>query len=85
MNNLPKFVERLEQKKRIHDMSAQVLVDVEALENQQVQVVGCCKDNKQLLGYIREGMKNNLEIIKKNIAYLKSKSSTNNTTTTTSS
>lgn len=32
LQNIPKFVERLEQKKKIHDMSAAVLMDIDKLE-----------------------------------------------------
>ena len=35
----------------------------------------CCKENKDLLEHVREGMHANLDVIKTNVEYLKSKSS----------
>ena len=46
MNNIHKFVERLEQKKKIHDLSAKVLVDIESLEDQQIHIIRSTKENK---------------------------------------
>ena len=54
-------------------MSAKVLVDIESLEEQQTQIIRSTKENKQILEYIKDGMQDNLDMIKSNIAYLKAK------------
>lgn len=71
MNNIPKIVEKLEQKKKIHNMCAQVLVDIETLENQQTHILSSCKENHQLLEYVKKGIDANVDIIKSNTEYLK--------------
>ena len=73
MNNIPKFVERLEQKRKIHDLSAKVLIDIDNIEEQQNHIIRATKENKQLLEYMKEGMKDNVETIRKNIEFLKRK------------
>jgi RNase adaptor protein for sRNA GlmZ degradation len=70
---LEKLVERIEQKRRVHDMSAKVAVEIEQLETQQLQMIGSMKENKELLDYIKEGLAANMETIKKNIEHLKRK------------
>ena len=54
-------------------MSAKVLNDIESLEEQQTLIIRSTKENKQLLEYIKEGMKENIDQIKQNIQYLKAK------------
>lgn len=61
MGTINKFVQRLEQKKKIHDMSAKVLIDIESLEEQQTLIVRSTKENKQLLEFIKDGMKENID------------------------
>lgn len=67
------MVERLEQKRRIHDLSARVVMDVERLELQQMQIVGCTKENKELLEMIQDGIRDNMQVIRSNVEFLKSK------------
>lgn len=71
MNNIQNLVERLEQKKKLHDISAKVVVDIEKLEQQQDDIMDSVKENSQLLKYLKESMAGNLQTIKKNIEYLK--------------
>lgn len=54
-------------------MSAQVLVGLEELESQQHHIINSGKDNSIIVDHIKEGMKENLEIIKQNLGYIKSK------------
>ena len=70
---IEKLVERLEQKRRVHDMSAKVVVEIEQLEIQQRQIIGSMKENKELLDYIKDGITANTEVIKRNIEFLKLK------------
>lgn len=47
---IPHFVERLEQKRKVHDMAAHILVGMDKLEKQQqniLQAIG--KDNKEVI------------------------------------
>jgi hypothetical protein len=39
-----------------------------------MQIVGSMRENKELLDYVKKGMLENVETIKKNIAFLKAKS-----------
>lgn len=34
MNNIHSYIERLEQKKKLHDVSAKVVIDIDKLEQQ---------------------------------------------------
>ena len=61
---LEKTVENLEQKKRMHDMSAKIVLDLEAMETQQRQIVGSMKENKELIEYVKRGMQENVETIR---------------------
>jgi hypothetical protein len=71
--SLEKVVERLEQKRRVHDLSAKVLLDIENMETQQMHMIGCTKENKELLYQIRDGIEENVATIKKNVEYLKAR------------
>lgn len=66
-----KYIERLEQKKKLHDMSAKVAIDIQCLEDQQNDIQSCVATNEKLFDYIRGGMNENLSMIKKNLEYLK--------------
>ena len=68
---LERLVERLEQKRRVHDMSAKVVVDLERLQTQQRQIAGSVKEGSELLGMIREGLAANAEAIKRNLEHLR--------------
>ena len=72
--NIPSLVERLEQKRKIHDMSAQILNTIEKLEMQQNNILNsAAKENKQVLEALQKGMKGNSDTIKQNIDHLKGK------------
>jgi len=70
---LERLVERLEQKRRLHDMSAKVVVDLETLQTQQRQIAGSVKEDSELLGMIQEGLAANAEAAKRNIAQIQRK------------
>ena len=71
---IPSIVERLEQKRKIHDMSAQILNTIEKLEAQQQNILNsAAKENKQVLEALQKGMKDNSDTIQSNIAHLKKK------------
>ena len=67
---IEKLVERLEQKRRVHDMSARVVVEIERLEIQQRQIMASVQENKELLSHLREGLQANTDAIKRNLEYL---------------
>ena len=62
LDNLPKLVEKLEQKRKVHEMQAQILLDVNQLESQQKLILDRFKENKDLLTSVSEGMAANLAI-----------------------
>lgn len=57
----------------MHDLSAEVVLDVDRLETQQAQIIGCTVENKELMDYIQSGIRDNVLIIKNNIEFLKKK------------
>ena len=67
------IVKRMEQKRRVHEMSAKVVVEIERMEEQQRQIIGSTRENAELVEYVRKGILENVETIKKNIEYLKKK------------
>jgi len=67
------IVKRMEQKRRVHEMSAKVVVEIERMEEQQRQIIGSTRENAELVEYVRKGIVENVETIKKNIEYLKKK------------
>lgn len=77
MLELDRMVDRLEQKRKLHDVSAKVVLDIQNLEEQQNDILACAETNKKLLEYLRQGMTANVETIRKNIEYLKSKAAQN--------
>lgn len=74
MLGIERFVDRIDQKRRMHDLSAKVVLDVERLETQQAQIIGCTVENKELMEYIQSGIRDNVLIIKNNIEFLKKQS-----------
>ena len=60
LENLPKLVERMEQKRKLHEMCAQVVLDTTQLEAQQDLLISRFRENKELLAEVREGMTENL-------------------------
>lgn len=73
MLGIERFVDRIDQKRRMHDLSAEVVLDVDRLETQQAQIIGCTVENKELMDYIQSGIRDNVLIIKNNIEFLKKK------------
>ena len=73
MLGIERFVDRIDQKRRMHDLSAEVVLDVDRLETQQAQIIGCTVENKELMDYIQSGIRDNFLIIKNNIEFLKKK------------
>ena len=73
MLGIERFVDRIDQKRRMHDLSAKVVLDVDRLETQQAQIIGCTVENKELMDYIQSGIRDNVLIIKNNIEFLKKK------------
>ena len=71
IENLPKMVERMEQKRKLHEMCAQVILDTTQLESQQDLLMGRFRENKELLEEVKEGMTDNLRLAKANITFLK--------------
>lgn len=72
LENLPKTVERLEQKRKLHESCAQVMLEVKMLEKQQQLILERFKDNGELVEEVRQGMEHNLAVAKKNIALITS-------------
>ena len=72
LDNIPKTVERLEQKKKLHEMCAQVMLDVKRLESQQKLILSRFKENSEILTEVKEGMETNLKVAKANVEMLKS-------------
>lgn len=71
---LPNIVDRIEQKSKVHDMAAKILLSIENMEQQQQNILkSAAVENKEVLETLQRGMKENAEIIKRNVAHLKAK------------
>ena len=67
-------VDRLEQKRKVHDMAAHVLINIETLEKQQQAILKLtASENKQVMDMLNKGMAENTEMIKNNLLILKAK------------
>lgn len=71
LENIPKLVERMEQRRKMHEMCSQVILDTTQLESQQELLLARFKENKELLTEVGGGMTDNLRMAKQNIEYLK--------------
>ena len=60
----------MEQKRKIHDMFAQVILDTRQLEMQQQLILDRFNQNRELLEEVSQGMDSNLVIAKQNIDLL---------------
>ena len=69
--NLPKLVERMEQRKKMHEVCAKVMLGIAELETQQKLVIERFGENAELMKEVREGMAENLEICKNNAKLIK--------------
>jgi hypothetical protein len=57
---LPQLVNRLEQKRKIHDTAAHILLTIEKLEKQQMNIYNLChKENKEVLKALETSMNDN--------------------------
>lgn len=54
--DLPKIVERMEQRKKIHEVCAKVMLSVAELESQQRLILERFGENAALMKEVREGM-----------------------------
>ena len=66
----PKLVERMEQKKQVHEMYARVHLDVKELELKQKLIMDKFVENKELLDEVSSGMAENLKTAKENLELL---------------
>jgi K+/H+ antiporter YhaU regulatory subunit KhtT len=73
LSSLPRFVERLEQKRKMHEGCAQVVTTIEELETQQKLILGRCTENSSLMEEMKQNMDENLEVSKANLELLKAK------------
>ena len=71
LENIPKLVERMEQRRKMHEMCSQVILDTTQLEQQQELLLSRFRENKELLDEVSSGMSDNLRLAKQNIEYLK--------------
>ena len=73
-DQIPQITQRLEQKAKVHDMAAQILLSIEKMEQQQDNILkSAAKENKQVLEALQKGMKENTEVMKQNVEMLKIK------------
>ncbi len=70
---LERFVDRIEQKQRIHEASARVAMEIARLEGQQEVIKGSTKENQEVLLEIKKGIVENTQMIKSNLTYLRAK------------
>lgn len=60
LENLPNIVDRLEQKAKVHDMAAQILLTIDKLEKQQQNILkSAAKENTAVLEALQKGMQDN--------------------------
>ena len=61
---IPSIIDRLDQKKKIHDMAAKILINIEKLEEQQKDILNsAARENKDVLSALQKGIQDNSEII----------------------
>lgn len=70
-DNIPKVLERMEQRKKVHESCAQIVLDVARLENQQKLILERIAENSELLKEVKEGMEENTKICAKNMQDIK--------------
>jgi hypothetical protein len=63
---LPKYIERMEQKKKLHNLSARVVEDIKTLEDQQTTILKHSEENTEVLEMIKQGIEENEKIIRSN-------------------
>ena len=68
---LPKIVERMDQRRKTHEVCAQVMLGICEMESQQKAMIERFGENSSLMKQVREGMAENVEICKRNIEALK--------------
>ena len=67
---LPKIVERMEQRKKLHEVCAKIVLDATELEVQQRLVIDRFGENSELMKEVKQGMEQNLLICKSNLDYV---------------
>lgn len=73
-DHIPHIVDRLEQKQKVHDMAAKILVQIEKIEQQQENILSsAAQENKQVLTALQQGIKENQETIQTNMVMLRLK------------
>lgn len=70
-DELPKMVERMEQRKKLHEVCAKIILDTTELEVQQRLIIDRFGENSDLLKEVKTGMEENLEICKSNLELVK--------------
>ncbi len=58
--DLPKLVERMEHRKKVHEVCAKVMLGIAELESQQKLIIERLGENAELLKDVRDGMAENL-------------------------
>ena len=72
--NLNIIVERIEAKRKLHEMAAHIVMGIERIEAQQQAILtSAAKENKEVVESIQKGMKDNEEVMKSNLELLKQK------------
>ena len=64
----------MEQKQKVHDMAAQILMMIEKMEKQQDNILkSAAKENKKVLEALKRGMEDNMQTMVSNVEALKIK------------
>lgn len=61
------MVERMEQRKKLHEVCAKIVLDATELEVQQRLLIDRFGENSELMKEVRAGMEENLQICKSNL------------------
>jgi len=61
------MVERMEQRKKLHEVCAKIVLDATELEVQQRLLIDRFSENSELMKEVRAGMEENLQICKSNL------------------
>ena len=56
LSDLPRFVERLEQKRKMHEACARVVTTIAELETQQNLILSRCQENGTLVEEVKSNM-----------------------------
>ena len=68
VDTLNKIVDRIELKSKNHDMAAHIILGLERLETQQQKILkAVAEENAVVLETLQKGMKENQELVAKNV------------------